>query len=164
MGGFSSGLPLPGTPPSSHPLHTGYAQAPRLPTPPLRELDRTLFPRAAPPRGRVDEAAGRVAAAVTWLLGEPVLWLGGRADELLSWKRPLRSLLAFLGANLLFWFLALTPWRVYHLISVMILGRVIMQIVKDMVLSRARGAQLWRSLSGRRGYFIRTMEDRITSV
>ncbi|XP_023560704.1 reticulophagy regulator 1 isoform X4 [Octodon degus] len=44
-------------------------------------------------------------------------------------------------------FLALTPWRVYHLISIMILGRVIMQIIKDMVLSRTRGAQLWRSLS-----------------
>ncbi|XP_069912707.1 reticulophagy regulator 1 isoform X3 [Oryctolagus cuniculus] len=29
----------------------------------------------------------------------------------------------------------------------MILGRVIMQIIKDMVLSRTRGAQLWRSLS-----------------
>ncbi|EPQ12852.1 Protein FAM134B, partial [Myotis brandtii] len=44
-------------------------------------------------------------------------------------------------------FLALTPWRVYHLIAVSILGRVIMQIIKDMVLSRKRGAQLWRSLS-----------------
>lgn len=54
-------------------------------------------------RRQVEEAAGRVAAALTWLLGEPVLWLGWRADELLSWKRPLRSLLAFLGANLLFW-------------------------------------------------------------
>ncbi|XP_039698686.1 reticulophagy regulator 1 isoform X1 [Pteropus medius] len=107
--------------------------------------------RDAPQRGtagrQVEDAAGRVAAAVTWLLGEPVLWLGGRADELLSWKRPLRSLLAFVGANLLFWFFALTPWRVYHLISVMLLGRVIMQIIKDMVLSRTRGAQLWRSLS-----------------
>uniref|UniRef100_A0A8C5K4X9 Reticulophagy regulator 1 n=2 Tax=Jaculus jaculus TaxID=51337 RepID=A0A8C5K4X9_JACJA len=70
-----------------------------------------------------------------------------RADELLSWERPLRSLLGFAGANLLFWFLALTPWRVYHLIAVMMLGRVIMQIIKDMVLSRTRGAQLWRSLS-----------------
>lgn len=64
---------------------------------------------AAPEAGRagagpqVEEAAGKVAAALTWLLGEPVLWLGCRADELLSWKRPLRSLLAFLGANLLFW-------------------------------------------------------------
>uniref|UniRef100_H0UY68 Reticulophagy regulator 1 n=2 Tax=Cavia porcellus TaxID=10141 RepID=H0UY68_CAVPO len=67
--------------------------------------------------------------------------------ELLSWERPLLSLLGFAGANLLFWFLALTPWRVYHLISVLILGRVIMQIIKDMVLSRERGAQLWRSLS-----------------
>ncbi|XP_059948731.1 reticulophagy regulator 1 isoform X1 [Mesoplodon densirostris] len=103
---------------------------------------------AAAGAGRqVEEAAGGVAAAVTWLLGEPVLWLGCRADELLSWKRPLCSLLAFVGANLLFWFLALTPWRVYHLISVMILGRVIMQIIKDMVLSRTRGAQLWRSFS-----------------
>lgn len=52
---------------------------------------------------QVEEAAGGVAAAVTWLLGEPVLWLGCRADELLSWKRPLRSLLGFVGANLLFW-------------------------------------------------------------
>ncbi|XP_073658130.1 reticulophagy regulator 1 isoform X1 [Tursiops truncatus] len=48
-------------------------------------------------------------------------------------------------------FLALTPWRVYHLISVMILGRVIMQIIKDMVLSRTRGAQLWRSFSESKG-------------
>lgn len=42
-------------------------------------------------------------------------------------------------------FLALTPWRVYHLISVMLLGRVIMQIIKDMVLSRTRGknTQIW---------------------
>lgn len=58
-------------------------------------------PEGAGPQ--VEEAAGRVAAALTWLLGEPVLWLGWRADELLSWKRPLRSLLTFLGANLLFW-------------------------------------------------------------
>uniref|UniRef100_A0A8D0RI16 Reticulophagy regulator 1 n=1 Tax=Sus scrofa TaxID=9823 RepID=A0A8D0RI16_PIG len=94
---------------------------------------------------QVEEAAGGVAAAVTWLLGEPVLWLGCRADELLSWRRPLRSLLAFIGANLLFWFLALTPWRVYHLISVIILGRVIMQIIKDMVLSRTRGKKTWNS-------------------
>ncbi|XP_004384107.1 reticulophagy regulator 1 isoform X1 [Trichechus manatus latirostris] len=102
---------------------------------------------AAGAERQVEEAAGGVAASTTWLLGEPVLWLGCRADELLSWERPLRSLLAFVGANLLFWFLALTPWRVYLLISVMLLGRVIMQIIKDLILSRTRGAQLWRSLS-----------------
>lgn len=59
---------------------------------------------AAVAAGRqVTEAAGEVAAAVTWLLGEPGLWLGCCAQELLSWERPLRTLLGFAGANLLFW-------------------------------------------------------------
>lgn len=59
---------------------------------------------AAAAAGRqVGEAAGEVAAVVTWLLGAPGLWLGCCAQELLSWKRPLRTLLAFAGANLLFW-------------------------------------------------------------
>ncbi|XP_020035197.1 reticulophagy regulator 1 isoform X1 [Castor canadensis] len=134
------------------PAPAAAEQAPQPPpprAPPEREEEDAQEEGAAATRAgpQVEEAAGRVAAAVTWLLGEPVLWLGYRADELLSWKRPLHSLLGFLGANLLFWFVALTPWRVYHLISVMILGRVIMQIIKDMVLSRTRGAQLWRSLS-----------------
>ncbi|XP_070630928.1 reticulophagy regulator 1 isoform X2 [Bos indicus] len=130
------------------------AAAPQAPPPPTRAPPEEPEGAAPPEEGaaagagrQVEEAAGGVAAVVTWLLGEPALWLGGRADELLSWKRPLHSLLAFVGANLVFWFLALTPWRVYHLISVMILTRVIMQIIKDMILSRTRGAQLWRSLS-----------------
>uniref|UniRef100_A0A8C3WRS5 Reticulophagy regulator 1 n=1 Tax=Catagonus wagneri TaxID=51154 RepID=A0A8C3WRS5_9CETA len=129
------------------PSATEQAPPPRAPAEEQEEKAPEKGAAAAGEGSQVEEAAGGVAAAVTWLLGEPVLWLGGRADELLSWKRPLRSLLAFVGANLLFWFLALTPWRVYHLISVIILGRVIMQIIKDMVLSRTRGAQLWRSLS-----------------
>ncbi|XP_023074031.2 reticulophagy regulator 1 [Piliocolobus tephrosceles] len=134
------------------PAPAAEEQAPPPPqTPPgERQQQQEEAPEVGAAEGeglQVEEAAGRAAAAVTWLLGEPVLWLGCRADELLSWKRPLRSLLGFVAANLLFWFLALTPWRVYHLISVMILGRVIMQIIKDMVLSRTRGAQLWRSLS-----------------
>ncbi|XP_004059067.3 reticulophagy regulator 1 isoform X1 [Gorilla gorilla gorilla] len=137
------------------PTPAAEEQAPPSPPPPQappaeRQQQEEEAQEAGAAEGaglQVEEAAGRAAAAVTWLLGEPVLWLGCRADELLSWKRPLRSLLGFVAANLLFWFLALTPWRVYHLISVMILGRVIMQIIKDMVLSRTRGAQLWRSLS-----------------
>ncbi|XFF89111.1 hypothetical protein AB1E18_015330 [Capra hircus] len=130
------------------------AAAPQAPQPPPRAPPEEPEGAAPPEEGaaagagrQVEEAAGGVAAVLTWLLGEPALWLGSRADELLSWKRPLHSLLAFVGANLVFWFLALTPWRVYHLISVMILTRVIMQIIKDMILSRTRGAQLWRSLS-----------------
>ncbi|KAF6126894.1 reticulophagy regulator 1 [Phyllostomus discolor] len=123
------------------------AAAEQEPPPRAREEEQG---EAAPEEAEAAVAAGpqvEEAATVTWLLGEPVLWLGCRAQELLSWKRPLRTLLGFVGANLLFWFLALTPWRVYHLVAITILGRVIMQIIKDMVLSRKRGAQLWRSLS-----------------
>ncbi|XP_055102079.1 reticulophagy regulator 1 isoform X1 [Symphalangus syndactylus] len=137
------------------PAPAAEEQAPPSPPPPQtppaeRQQQEEEAQEAGAAEGaglQVEEAAGRAAAVVTWLVGEPVLWLGCRADELLSWKRPLQSLLGFVAANLLFWFFALTPWRVYHLISVMILGRVIMQIIKDMVLSRTRGAQLWRSLS-----------------
>lgn len=82
------------------PAPPAHAQA-GCPAPAAAERARDARPRGA---GRqVEDAAGRAAAAVAWLLGEPVLWLGCRADELLSWKRPLRSLLAFVAANLLFW-------------------------------------------------------------
>jgi hypothetical protein len=90
------------------PAPAAAEQAPQPPpprAPPEREEEDAQEEGAAATRAgpQVEEAAGRVAAAVTWLLGEPVLWLGYRADELLSWKRPLHSLLGFLGANLLFW-------------------------------------------------------------
>ncbi|XP_053253102.1 reticulophagy regulator 1 isoform X1 [Podarcis raffonei] len=73
--------------------------------------------------------------------------VGGR--EAATWKRPFCALAAFLCANLIFWFLALTPWRLYHLISHVLLGVVMLQIMQDLVLSRERGAQLWRSLTDR---------------
>ncbi|XP_024065757.1 reticulophagy regulator 1 isoform X1 [Terrapene carolina triunguis] len=91
-----------------------------------------------------EQVSGGAASA---LLGETGLALGGCIAAALSWERPLRSLGGFVCANLLFWFLALTPWRVYQLTSLIILGVVIMQIMKDMVLSRIKGAQLWRSLT-----------------
>ncbi|MXQ84051.1 hypothetical protein E5288_WYG012116 [Bos mutus] len=85
------------------------AAAPPAPPPPTRAPPEEPEGAAPPEEGaaagagrQVEEAAGGVAAVVTWLLGEPALWLGGRADELLSWKRPLHSLLAFVGANLVF--------------------------------------------------------------
>uniref|UniRef100_A0ABI7YX71 RETREG1-3/ARL6IP-like N-terminal reticulon-homology domain-containing protein n=1 Tax=Felis catus TaxID=9685 RepID=A0ABI7YX71_FELCA len=78
------------------------AEPPRAPPEEQGEEAREEGAVAVVAGRQVEEAAGGVAAAVTWLLGEPVLWLGCRADELLSWKRPLRSLLGFVAANLLF--------------------------------------------------------------
>ncbi|KAK2529802.1 hypothetical protein Q9233_006712 [Columba guinea] len=48
-----------------------------------------------------------------------------------------------------FGFVALTPWRVYHLTSLIILGILILQIIKDLVFSRIKGAQLWRTIIGK---------------
>ncbi|NWX90992.1 RETR1 regulator, partial [Nothoprocta pentlandii] len=80
--------------------------------------------------------AGAFAAP---LLGETALALGSCIAAALSWERPLRSLGGFLCANLLFWFVALTPWRVYHLTSLIMLGVLVLQIIKDLVLSRVKG-------------------------
>ncbi|XP_063307913.1 reticulophagy regulator 1 isoform X1 [Pelobates fuscus] len=69
--------------------------------------------------------------------------------DTLTWQRPLRTLITFIFANFLFWFLALTPWRMYHLVSLILLGLVMVQIMKHFILSRPRGAQLWRNISKR---------------
>ncbi|XP_067425939.1 reticulophagy regulator 1-like isoform X2 [Emydura macquarii macquarii] len=98
------------------------------------------------PEPEPEQVSSEAASA---LLGETGLALGCCVAAALSWERPLRSLGGFVCANLLFWFLALTPWRVYQLTSLIILGVVIVQIMKDMVLSRIKGAQLWRSLTDR---------------
>ncbi|PKU48603.1 unconventional myosin-x [Limosa lapponica baueri] len=45
-------------------------------------------------------------------------------------------------------FVALTSWRVYHLTSLIILGVLVLQIIKDLVFSRIKGAQLWRTITG----------------
>ncbi|XP_061445703.1 reticulophagy regulator 1 isoform X2 [Rhineura floridana] len=76
---------------------------------------------------------------------------GGRwcVMKVLTWKTPFCILAGFLCANLVFWFLALTPWRLLNLVSLVLLGVVMMQIMQDLVLSRERGAQLWRSLTDR---------------
>ncbi|XP_068092823.1 reticulophagy regulator 1 isoform X1 [Hyperolius riggenbachi] len=69
-----------------------------------------------------------------------------RVSDTLSWQRPLHSLAIFICCHSLFWFLALTPWRVYHLLSLILLGVLMVQIVKHFLLSRSRGAQVWRGV------------------
>ncbi|NWT01341.1 RETR1 regulator, partial [Mionectes macconnelli] len=98
------------------------------------------------------------AAAV---LGETGLAVSCCIAAALSWERPLRSLGGFVCANLLFWFLALTSWRVYHLTSLMLLGVLILQIMKDLVFSRIKGKTLgiflfvllsWKVIDSRQDY------------
>ncbi|XP_032913880.1 reticulophagy regulator 1-like [Catharus ustulatus] len=102
---------------------------------------------AAPGEPEPMEVSGGAGAAA--VLGETGLAVGCCIAAALSWERPLRSLGGFVCANLLFWFVALTPWRVYHLTSLIILGVLIFQIMKDLVFSKLQGAQLWRAITGK---------------
>ncbi|XP_061305237.1 reticulophagy regulator 1 isoform X1 [Pezoporus flaviventris] len=90
------------------------------------------------------ELSGGAAA----LLGDTGLAVGCCIAAALSWERPLHSLGFFVCANLLFWFVALTTWRVYHMISLIMLGVLILQIIKELIFSRKKGAQLWRIITG----------------
>ncbi|XP_075350121.1 reticulophagy regulator 1 isoform X3 [Mycteria americana] len=116
-----------------------------------RERPEALEERGAAAAGDAEpaEASGGAGAAATpALLGETGLAVGCCIAAALSWERPLHSLGGFVCANLLFWFVALTPWRVYHLTSLIILGVLVLQIIKDLVFSRIKGAQLWRTITG----------------
>ncbi|XP_068864411.1 reticulophagy regulator 1 isoform X1 [Aphelocoma coerulescens] len=101
---------------------------------------------AAPGETEPTEVSGGAGAPA--VLGETGLAVGCCIAAALSWERPLRSLGGFVCANLLFWFVALTPWRVYHLTSLIVLGVLILQIMKDLVFSKIKGAQLWRTITG----------------
>ncbi|XP_069709125.1 reticulophagy regulator 1-like [Phaenicophaeus curvirostris] len=103
--------------------------------------------------GAAEEERGAAAAAAPALLGETGLALGCCVAAALSWERPLRSLGGFVCANLLFWFVALTSWRVYHLTSLIILGILVLQIINDLVFSRIKGARLWRTIAGNSACF-----------
>ncbi|KAM7122719.1 reticulophagy regulator 1 isoform X2 [Ciconia boyciana] len=116
-----------------------------------RERPEALEERGAAAAGDAEPAeasGGAGAAAAPALLGETGLAVGCCIAAALSWERPLHSLGGFVCANLLFWFVALTPWRVYHLTSLIILGVLVLQIIKDLVFSRIKGAQLWRTITG----------------
>ncbi|MEE6465327.1 hypothetical protein FKM82_006524 [Ascaphus truei] len=80
-------------------------------------------------------------------------WLGTRGDMSPSirisptWQGPLRSLVIFICNNFIFWFLVLTPWRIYRLLALALLSHVIAEIIMYFMLDR--GPQLWRSLTNR---------------
>nr|XP_006634586.1 PREDICTED: reticulophagy receptor FAM134B [Lepisosteus oculatus] len=67
--------------------------------------------------------------------------------DVVTWRRPLSSTLLFAATNAVFWFVALSSWRVCYLLALSLVCLVTVQMVKDLVLSRTRGAQLWRRLS-----------------
>ncbi|XP_061109347.1 reticulophagy regulator 1 isoform X2 [Conger conger] len=67
--------------------------------------------------------------------------------EVITWKRPLRSTAVFLTTNVIFWFVALGSWRLYYTLALSLIALVMVHMMRDIMLSRRRGAYIWRSMS-----------------
>ncbi|XP_026142973.1 reticulophagy regulator 1-like isoform X2 [Carassius auratus] len=70
-----------------------------------------------------------------------------RISKLINWKRPLWTSALFATTNIAFWFVLLSPCRVFSLISMCLALLVMIQLMRDVALSRSRGASLWRSMT-----------------
>ncbi|XP_016422792.1 reticulophagy receptor FAM134B-like [Sinocyclocheilus rhinocerous] len=70
-----------------------------------------------------------------------------RISKLINWKRPLWTSALFATTNIAFWFVFLSPCRVFSLISMCVSLFVMIQLMRDVALSRSRGASLWRSMT-----------------
>ncbi|XP_062926056.1 reticulophagy regulator 1 isoform X2 [Mobula hypostoma] len=80
---------------------------------------------------------------------EPVsLWglIFSCLETALSWRRPGYSAVVFLGCNALFWFLALTPWRLYSLFSLAFLLLVVTENIKTLTLYFMKGWKKSKSI------------------
>ncbi|KAJ8272924.1 hypothetical protein GJAV_G00095030 [Gymnothorax javanicus] len=67
--------------------------------------------------------------------------------EMITWRRPVRSAAGFLTTNLIFWFVALGSWRLYNTLALGMMISVMVQLVTDIMMSRQRGACIWRSMT-----------------
>ncbi|CAM4591458.1 unnamed protein product [Leuciscus chuanchicus] len=70
-----------------------------------------------------------------------------RISKLINWNRPLWTSAFFVTTNIAFWFVSLSPCRVFSLISMCVALLVMIQLMRDVALSRSRGAALWKSMT-----------------
>ncbi|KAG1969757.1 reticulophagy regulator 1 [Pimephales promelas] len=70
-----------------------------------------------------------------------------RISKLINWKRPLWTSAFFVTTNIAFWFVSLSPCRMFSFISICVALLVIIQLMRDVALSRSRGAALWKSMT-----------------
>ncbi|KTG31479.1 hypothetical protein cypCar_00009558 [Cyprinus carpio] len=61
-----------------------------------------------------------------------------RISKLINWKRPLWTSALFATTNIAFWLVSLSPCRVFSLISMCVALLVIIQLMRDVALSRSR--------------------------
>ncbi|XP_007899905.2 reticulophagy regulator 1 isoform X1 [Callorhinchus milii] len=101
-------------------------------------------------RGDEEQRPGPPAAG-EWVpgcgRGSGPLWLLTRLESALTWRSPGYSVGLFICANAVFWFLALTPWRLYSLVALCFLLLAVLEKVKLLTLFIMKGWKSSRSLS-----------------
>uniref|UniRef100_UPI00398E8E3F reticulophagy regulator 1-like isoform X2 n=1 Tax=Pristiophorus japonicus TaxID=55135 RepID=UPI00398E8E3F len=68
-------------------------------------------------------------------------------ETALTWHRPGYSIAMFICCNALFWFLALTPWRLYSLVALGFILLVVVENVKALILFATKGWKKSKSLN-----------------
>ncbi|XP_036452676.1 reticulophagy regulator 1 [Colossoma macropomum] len=72
---------------------------------------------------------------------------GGGVRALVDWRKPFRTTALFTATNAVFWFVSLSPCRVVCLLGLCLALLMLVQLLRDVVLPRSRGASLWRSMT-----------------
>ncbi|KAG7329916.1 hypothetical protein KOW79_006138 [Hemibagrus wyckioides] len=68
---------------------------------------------------------------------------------LMNWKRLVKTCATFAATNIVFWFVSFSPFRVVCLLCLCLLLLLLVQLLRDIALSRSKGSNLWRSMTGR---------------
>ncbi|KAL7876301.1 hypothetical protein AOLI_G00112640 [Acnodon oligacanthus] len=72
---------------------------------------------------------------------------GGGVRALVDWRKPFRTTALFAATNAVFWFVSLSPCRVVCLLSLCVAVLMLVQLLRDVVLPKSRGPNLWRSMT-----------------
>ncbi|XP_031418993.1 reticulophagy regulator 1-like [Clupea harengus] len=72
-----------------------------------------------------------------------------RISIVINWKRPLWTSSVFVVTNSVFWFVTLSPCRVFSLMCLSLALMVIIRFVRDLCRTRSKGTHLWHSMTGR---------------
>ncbi|KAL6490312.1 hypothetical protein MHYP_G00006570 [Metynnis hypsauchen] len=72
---------------------------------------------------------------------------GGGVRALVDWRKPFRTTTLFAATNAVFWFVSLSPCRVVCLLGLCLAVLMLVQLLRDVVLPKSRGTNLWRSMT-----------------
>ncbi|XP_048124834.1 reticulophagy regulator 1 isoform X1 [Alosa alosa] len=71
-----------------------------------------------------------------------------RISVVINWRRPLWTSSIFVVTNSVFWFVTLSPCKLFSLMCLSLALMVVLQFIRDLYLMRSKGTPLWHSMTG----------------